>query len=104
MFGYTVELQATCTSCFNSQPTRGNLYIGRSIFNDVVLCDDEVMRRHAHIYELDHGIFIELMSVEARATVNGQDSGHISLLKDGDVIGIGSSQLRIKTQEKGTHQ
>ena len=68
----------------------GSLYVGRGSFNDVVIDDECVMRRHAHLYRLEQGIFMELLTPEAAATVNGQSTRHISLICDEDVIGFGA--------------
>ncbi|MCL2881741.1 MAG: FHA domain-containing protein [Coriobacteriia bacterium] len=68
---------------------KGSLYVGRAIFNDLVIDDECIMRRHAHIYRLEQGVFMELLGTSSSATVNGKQANHISLICDGDVISLG---------------
>jgi len=87
---FSVELRSGTASPHTLKTHKGSLYIGRAIFNDLVIDEECILRRHAHIYRLEQGVFMELLSTGATATINGQPANHISLLCDGDVIGLGS--------------
>jgi len=86
---FTVELRFGTTSPHTIKTHKGSLYIGRATFNDLVIDEECIMRRHAHIYRLEQGVFMELLSSGATATINGGAANHISLICDGDVIGLG---------------
>ena len=75
---------------------KGSLYVGRGLFNDLVVDEELVVRRHAHLYRLEQGIFMELLSSAATATINGASANHISLIRDEDVVSLGSCDLVIR--------
>jgi len=87
---FVVELRFGAASPHSIKTHKGSLYIGRAIFNDLVIDEECIMRRHAHIYRLEQGVFMELLSSSATATINGGAANHISLICDGDVISLGS--------------
>ncbi|MCL2333139.1 MAG: FHA domain-containing protein [Actinomycetia bacterium] len=93
---FTVEARFGATGELHATAPRGSFYIGRAVFNDLVIDEELIIRRHAHLYRLEQGVFMELLSIEATATVNGQASTHISLIRDGDVIGLGSCDVVVR--------
>ncbi|MCL2323955.1 MAG: FHA domain-containing protein [Actinomycetia bacterium] len=97
---FSVELRRGAARPHCIDAPLGSLYIGRAVFNDLVIDEEEVLRRHAHLYRLRQGVFMELLSATAKATINGQAATHLSLIRDGDVVGLGSCDLLVK-QESG---
>jgi len=73
----------------------GEAHIGRTDDNDVVVCDTEVSRNHARVFEADGGCFIEDLGSINGTFVNGEalSAQEPFLLKAGDVISIGSGEL-----------
>jgi len=90
-FSVEIDPGAAGTRCIEAH--HGSFYIGRAVFNDLVIDEELIMRRHAHLYRLEQGVFMELLSTNAEATVNGQAINHIGLISDGDVIGLASCDL-----------
>jgi pSer/pThr/pTyr-binding forkhead associated (FHA) protein len=67
--------------------------IGRSPDADVVLSSTDVSRRHAEVVPSDGGwLLVDLGSTNG-VRLNARDIGGPTLLTDGDVIEIGSTEL-----------
>ena len=92
---FSAELRFGTAAPHTITTRKGSLYIGRAIFNDLVIDEEFIIRRHAHFYRLEQGVFMELLDQSATATINGQLAHHISLICDGDVIGIGPCDVII---------
>lgn len=72
----------------------GELTVGRSPENDVVLSDPQVSRRHARIFLEDGGVAIEDAGSLNGTYVNGERAGR-SRLSANDAIVIGDTKLRL---------
>jgi len=91
--GFSVEVRYDASEPRLLRTRKGSLYIGRGAFNDLVIDEEQVVRRHAHLYRLEQGVFMELLCPSAEATINGQHANHISLIRDKDVVSFGSCDL-----------
>ena len=65
---------------------------------EIVLADPEVSRRHATIRTLDDGLAIEDLGSTNGTFVNGERLTGVSALRDGDVIKMANSALRVEAQ------
>jgi hypothetical protein len=75
------------------------LTIGRSVENDVILEEDDVSRKHAHIkLKGGHYVLTDLNSANG-TRVNGQ-SIRECVLHDGDEIGLGGLSMTFKMRER----
>ncbi|MEK6328021.1 MAG: FHA domain-containing protein [Actinomycetota bacterium] len=78
-------------------PVAAGATIGREDC-EIVLADSEVSRRHATIRALDDTLAIEDLGSTNGTFVNGQRLTGVSALKDGDVIKMANSTLRVEAQ------
>ncbi|MFD0000528.1 BTAD domain-containing putative transcriptional regulator [Nocardia sp. NPDC127526] len=74
-------------------PTRG-LRIGRGADNDLVLSDIRVSRTHARVVVRRAGVVIHDLGSANGIYVNGVQILSSTVLSDGDIIGVGSTELR----------
>jgi pSer/pThr/pTyr-binding forkhead associated (FHA) protein len=72
------------------------LVIGRSSDCDVVVNDPKCSRKHAQVEYTADGFAIQILSESNSMRINGTDSDR-SLLRDGDVISIGDTDIRFNT-------
>jgi putative nucleotidyltransferase with HDIG domain len=79
---------------------RSQLTIGRRSDNTIRLIDAKVSRNHAKILETDEGFLIEDMASSNGTFVNGENI-ESRLLKPGDTITIGFTELRFSEREIG---
>ncbi len=93
---FSLEVSRGAAPARQVEAPQGSFYVGRAVFNDLVIDEELVMRRHAHLYRLAQGVFMELLCTSAEATVNGRPINHISLISDGDVIGLGSCDIVVR--------
>ncbi len=80
--------------------TRTPVVIGRMSSNDVVLSDPNVSRKHAELRRDDTSWRIVDLGSTNGTTVNGK-AGAEHLLKDGDRLGFGTSELLFRTSGAG---
>ena len=78
-------------------PVTVGITIGREDC-EIVLADPEVSRRHATIRSLDDALAIEDLGSTNGTFVNGERLTGVSGLKDGDVITMANSALRVEVQ------
>jgi pSer/pThr/pTyr-binding forkhead associated (FHA) protein len=74
-------------------PLKTTVAIGRSQDNDVVIDDIEVSRRHALLSWADGEATIRDLNSANGTTVNGQSISTNRPLRNGDVIGLGTTSL-----------
>ena len=79
---------------------RSQLTIGRRSDSTIRLIDAKVSRNHARIFETDGGFLIEDTKSSNGTFVNGEKI-ESRLLKHGDTITIGFTQLRFSEKEIG---
>ncbi len=78
---------------------RGPIYIGRQLGSQIFLQDTTVSRQHAVIFNTEHEWFIQDLDTPNKTFLNGNPI-HKSHIKAGDLVAIGSYQLKIDfTQE-----
>jgi len=79
-------------------PVRGNLTLGRSSDNDVVLRDFSVSRHHARVENIDGGFrIVDLESTNGiRINEDFVTEGHFAV---GDTLGIGNFDLQVEDAE-----
>lgn len=78
--------------------SRDETYIGRGDGNDIILADDQVSQRHARfVLEAEH-FWVEDVASTNGTFLNGtQVRGH-EILKDEDLIKIGTTILKFRLQ------
>ncbi len=80
--------------------SKSNIVIGRAAFNDVVLADPSVSRRHARVERTSRGYEVIDLGSANGITVNGVRMAR-GILRSGDVFGVGDSSFRfIHGQER----
>jgi hypothetical protein len=70
------------------------VYIGRDQQNDIALDDDYASARHATIEPRRDGVWARGHRLDERTYVNGRELGKPRRLAPGDVIRVGSTDLR----------
>jgi len=78
-------------------PVTAGATIGREDC-EIVLADPEVSRRHATIRAIDDALAIEDLGSTNGTFVNGERLTGVSRLKDGDLIKMANSSLRVEVQ------
>ena len=76
------------------------LVIGRSEFASITLADKKVSRRHAELFSVSDGVYIEDLDSRTGTKVNGEViSGRVRLLP-GDHIQVGETDLLFEYSEE----
>lgn len=73
--------------------SKANIVIGRAAFNDIVLADPSVSRRHARVERTARGYEVIDLGSANGVTVNGLRMAR-GILRSGDVFGVGDSSFR----------
>lgn len=71
--------------------TKGEVYIGRDISNDVVINDAEISRKHARLISQSGGYLLEDLGSTNGSFVNGQRLMGPHLLRTGELIMLGEN-------------
>lgn len=79
---------------------KGDVTVGRSSKNTIVIKDKFVSNRHMKIHEEDGSYFIEDLDSQNGTFLNGQLIEDIIELKNGDTIGVGFIQFIFVEKEQ----
>jgi pSer/pThr/pTyr-binding forkhead associated (FHA) protein len=71
--------------------------IGRSADADITVADETVSRRHAEFRGGRNELEVEDLGSSNGTTLNGNDMVGAVTLHDGDLVGLGSATLLVKT-------
>jgi len=74
------------------------LVIGRALACDVTIEDSYASSRHARLYDRDGHVYIEDMNSTNGTYVNGARVGAQQLLRAGDRVRIGDTELRFENE------
>jgi hypothetical protein len=69
--------------------------IGRSENCDITFVDDEISRKHCELKIINDELYIEDLNSTNKTILNGSEINGIKNLKQGDIINIGKTEIRI---------